>query len=357
MIERDIVELIQNTALLCCIIFVASLIVYSEVIQLKFNHLKIKLFLGMIGSFMALITYIFNFTSQEYIVFFSHLFIIMVCAYLFQNLISLLMVYLTMILIRFNVIELILPFLILYFVLIILFLIVINYSKNYRNHYFTNLFLMWFTYGTVLFIYHESWIRILFTLNTIAALGGIVYFVLKNVNHNKQIYNNYLKYSSKDYLTKLYNRRKLDLDSLLTEDDWFKNVSIAFLDIDDFKRINDTYGHLAGDLVLKQLSEIILSNRIPGLSAYRLSGEEFCLMIKYNFPESCYATVQSIQEKFKEHRFQFQGEEVQVTISIGLVHQSSNKYSIREMITIADELMYEAKKSGKNCLIEKTLEG
>jgi diguanylate cyclase (GGDEF)-like protein len=118
-------------------------------------------------------------------------------------------------------------------------------------------------------------------------------------------------------------------------------------DIDFFKRINDHYGHLAGDYVLRELAETV-QNRIRRDEVFaRYGGEEFVIVLPETTMEGATSLAETLREKVATHSFVFQGESIPVTISIGCALVQPND-AATELIQRADEKLYEAKRSGRN---------
>ncbi|MCP5109144.1 MAG: diguanylate cyclase [bacterium] len=162
-----------------------------------------------------------------------------------------------------------------------------------------------------------------------------------------------------DGLTQLYNRRYI-MEIFKTEFSkttrYESDLSILMIDIDDFKKINDTYGHLSGDLVLKTLSTLIRNSLrnvdLPG----RYGGEEFILILPETGKENGVLVAERIRERIEKHTFKtMNGDPLTLTISIGLSELSDleNKTNELEMIKIADARLYKAKRTGKNKVISQ----
>ena len=137
----------------------------------------------------------------------------------------------------------------------------------------------------------------------------------------------------KDELTKLYNRRFLDfiLDKYENSD---VEIGILFIDCDKFKEVNDTYGHKAGDEVLKKIADVI-RNSIRDIDyPFRYGGDEFIVLI---FTD--YANLRKIASRISN---QLQKENI--SVSIGISHYPTLVSSLKEAILNADKLMYEEKK-------------
>jgi two-component system, cell cycle response regulator len=161
--------------------------------------------------------------------------------------------------------------------------------------------------------------------------------------------------SLRDGATGLYNRRFLEefIDHS-TEQAIRSHVSYAVLmiDIDYFKMVNDTYGHDAGDIVIKSLSEILVKSIRKADLPVRYGGEEFLVLLHNTTTEGAFAVAEKIRTVFNEKKFQFGNDTVQKTLSIGIAHFPSQADSIWKVIKFADLALYEGKHTGRNRVIE-----
>lgn len=150
-----------------------------------------------------------------------------------------------------------------------------------------------------------------------------------------------------DPLTGLLNRRAMDeaLSHLqLTE----RPFSVIALDIDHFKKVNDTYGHDAGDLALGTLANIIKKNARDGDLACRIGGEEFILLL----PETSLLAAIEVGDRLRREVEHSPIEKIgHVTISLGVTYWPADQSSIPDTLKEADELMYQAKQLGRNRLM------
>lgn len=167
----------------------------------------------------------------------------------------------------------------------------------------------------------------------------------------------------KDFLTGLYNRRyffKIMDEYFLSQKNKSEkekeNFSLTMIDIDNFKKINDTYGHDIGDLVIKKLSDIINYNIKHSDVAARFGGEEFCLVLKDIDEENNMVLLNKIRQKIEERELKVTDENkiVKFTISIGTTFKIGN--DINDMIKTADEFLYKAKETGKNKIVSDNIE-
>jgi diguanylate cyclase (GGDEF)-like protein/PAS domain S-box-containing protein len=157
-----------------------------------------------------------------------------------------------------------------------------------------------------------------------------------------------------DGLTGLYNSRHFYArvhEEVERCNRYASQLSLILLDVDNFKKFNDTYGHLEGDRVLAGLAEVI-RNEIRGAdSAYRYGGEEFIVIFPETIPEESQVVAERLRRAFAEREFTpAPGERVHMTISIG----GGNYHPGEELIPFVkriDEAMYSAKKLGKNAVV------
>jgi len=154
-------------------------------------------------------------------------------------------------------------------------------------------------------------------------------------------------YIYRDPLTGLYSRKFFE-DEIKK---WGKEVlplSILFIDIDDFKKFNDNYGHKKGDLVLKSLGDFLLK-KLPNDFSLRWGGEEFLIFLKNKGIMKAKEVAENLREEFLKWIIEKIG--IKITISIGISEIPGNAISIEEGIEKADRAMYRAKFEGKNRVI------
>ena len=162
------------------------------------------------------------------------------------------------------------------------------------------------------------------------------------------------KYESlHDHLTGAGNRRQLD--EVLAKS-WVLNTSedksnhIAMLDIDDFKKINDTYSHEFGDKVLQHVSAIIHNNIEDDDALFRYGGEEFIIFLRDKYKEHVEEVVTRICQFIENHHWQDLQDGLTVTATLGVAN-SDEESSIEKALQVADERMYHGKRNGKNQVI------
>ncbi len=154
-----------------------------------------------------------------------------------------------------------------------------------------------------------------------------------------------------DVLTELYNRRKFNstFEQLLNNAKRFDHQgALLFLDLDQFKDINDRYGHKAGDQVLKQVAETLLTLSRTTDSVARLGGDEFAIILPQTDEDGAINFAQKIIEQLAQINISFNSLKYKVTTSIGIVQFPLEDQTIEELISNADIAMYQAKAKGKN---------
>ncbi|MCB0327886.1 MAG: GGDEF domain-containing protein, partial [Bdellovibrionales bacterium] len=171
---------------------------------------------------------------------------------------------------------------------------------------------------------------------------------------NEQLYNA----ANKDYLTQVYNK-KYFIDRFKMEFSYSKRhesrLSLIVLDLDHFKQINDSYGHLAGDQILRKFAhEITAIKRHEDLFA-RFGGEEFVLLLRDTDTPDAFSIAEKIRSRIEKVRFQVDQKSIQVTVSIGLAtFENQNFENFEQLLQNADQQLYRAKQSGRNkvCALE-----
>ncbi|MDA8165616.1 MAG: diguanylate cyclase [Desulfobacteraceae bacterium] len=158
--------------------------------------------------------------------------------------------------------------------------------------------------------------------------------------------------SNTDYLTGLYNRRyffELGRKLLAGMRRGHISLAVAMIDIDYFKRINDTYGHEAGDLVLKQLATLLKERFRATDIVSRYGGEEFCILAANMAGEHAEAVLDRVRQQIERTDFDLGFATIRLTVSIGLCHSDFGRYeTLEEMIETADTTLYMAKEEGRN---------
>lgn len=159
------------------------------------------------------------------------------------------------------------------------------------------------------------------------------------------------KDSNLDSLTKVFNRRALTtyLNNVCAKKEIQYELHLIMLDIDDFKVINDTYGHIAGDKILIFIANILKKTLRDGDKIFRFGGEEFVLILNRIDSEHCLKIAKRLLDLINKNKLLYKGESINVTISMGstifVQHDTSDS-----LLSRADKALYSAKQAGKNTI-------
>lgn len=155
-----------------------------------------------------------------------------------------------------------------------------------------------------------------------------------------------------DPLTKISNRRtffdrSLGELALARRNNFY--VHTIMVDVDHFKRVNDTWGHQAGDMILKEVARLLKQEKRESDLLARYGGEEFALLLAGIGPEDAKKSAERLRMAVERQRFSWNDTIIPITISLGLSSKLGNEIpSIEEMIAESDKLLYIAKESGRN---------
>jgi two-component system, cell cycle response regulator len=185
-------------------------------------------------------------------------------------------------------------------------------------------------------------------------VGDTIFKYLTGANveslYHEEIYNMTIS----DGLTQISNKRFL-MDHLDKEFSrakrYGRSLSIIMFDIDHFKGVNDQFGHLTGDYVLKELATL-LKRRIRKEELFsRYGGEEFVVVLPESGAEVGRQFGEIIRAMVEEHLFEFEGQPIRVTISVGIGELEEPMNSVTDLLKLADENLYGAKRGGRNKVV------
>ncbi len=164
--------------------------------------------------------------------------------------------------------------------------------------------------------------------------------------------------SKLDPLTKVFNRRALSdyLETVCSKENLKYELHLLMIDIDDFKFINDNYGHIAGDKILIFIANIFKRTLRDGDKIFRYGGEEFVIILNRIEKEKCMQIASRLLKLVSNNNLIYKGETLQVTMSIGTT-KLNEKDTPDSLIIRADEALYKAKKNGKNQIYSEVLDG
>lgn len=199
----------------------------------------------------------------------------------------------------------------------------------------------------------QSFKKNAYTLDDLNSLKVISTYAGIAIN-NARSYTKLEHSANHDFLTKLLTRRHiLDIGKDIYKKNKDLQLCVLMIDIDNFKMVNDTYGHTVGDIVLKKVAEIIKYSVRGDDHVGRYGGEEFIVLMN-EFNADIYLEVaERIRLNVSENSNTVisPGEEINVTVSIGLSCMNIDKKEISQLIEESDKALYEAKASGKNKVI------
>src|SRR5215831_18491551 len=179
--------------------------------------------------------------------------------------------------------------------------------------------------------------------------------ILKFSYHDKldEMFQRHMSESAlRDGLTKVFNKRYFT-ERLENEYQYAirhdSPLSLIFLDIDHFKKINDLHGHQAGDYVLVDLASLVSHVLRNEDILARYGGEEFAIVCRGTEVDEGASMAERLRRSVEEHEFTYDGKRISVTISVGVARAPrAGVHSPGEFVVVADETMYEAKRSGRN---------
>jgi diguanylate cyclase len=194
---------------------------------------------------------------------------------------------------------------------------------------------------------------ILLEYSVVLILAGILeYLLLEYVTTSNELYRRYKADSTKDFLTGLVNTRQFDSILNMAFERVQQNhetLSCLMIDIDFFKKINDTYGHAIGDIVLKELAGILQKSIRTVDVVARVGGEEFCVLLFQCPKKQTFEIALAINKAVEEYAFLIgDNQNIHITVSIGISmypEMTSNLDVLKEQ---ADSALYIAKRSGRN---------
>jgi diguanylate cyclase (GGDEF)-like protein len=182
-------------------------------------------------------------------------------------------------------------------------------------------------------------------LRTIADIGSVAI-------ENAQLYERLEHLAIRDSLTGLYLRRHLlerMEEEIKREMRSASDLSFLMIDLDHFKKYNDTFGHVAGDIVLKTISRILDETfNQPGNLVCRYGGEEFCVVLPNCPKDKAKLLANNLRKRIEQEKITLRRQETTVTVSIGVASFPKDAQMKEELIYKADHALYKAKEQGRN---------
>ncbi len=197
-----------------------------------------------------------------------------------------------------------------------------------------------------------------FSRSEIALLAALSIPIASAVRNSVRI-SDAERLSHTDDLTKLHNARYLRqflVNEIKRARRYHSNVAALFLDLDDFKRVNDVHGHLVGSHALMEIASVILPSVRDTDCVVRYGGDEFVVILPETAIDEAIRVAERIRTKLEHHRFTGgRGLKLSLTASFGLATFPQHALSPQQLISKADTAMYEAKAGGKNCVRVSTI--
>lgn len=235
-------------------------------------------------------------------------------------------------------------------------IVVMNLLRDINKFIFLNIIFFFFTLLVIVSVggYDKREIIFMFSISAFFALGFnflIAKIARKNVEkiikHSFEKVENQLYF---DELTSVYNRttgiNRLKEEIARSQRNK-RSLSVAMLDIDNFKTINDKYGHIIGDKILNRVASQIKNHLRIGDIVSRYGGEEFLIILPETDEIKAYMALERVRAAIEKKLIRIGGEKLQVTVSIGLTEVDNLETPI-EVLERADKALYQAKSNGKN---------
>jgi two-component system cell cycle response regulator len=182
-------------------------------------------------------------------------------------------------------------------------------------------------------------------------IGRTIFKFLTGGNIENAYHEEIYRLTTVDGLTQISNKRFFmeTLEREIARSHRYKRaLSLAMFDLDHFKKINDSYGHLAGDYVLKHLASAVKQKiRREDLFA-RYGGEEFAIILPEISLEAALTFAEKVRQLVEEHEFRFENTSIDVTISMGVATADQDVKEVDALIKLADDRLYAAKAAGRN---------
>jgi diguanylate cyclase (GGDEF)-like protein len=182
-------------------------------------------------------------------------------------------------------------------------------------------------------------------------VGSTIFKYLTGADAESAYFEEVFKLTITDGLTQVNNRRHFDETlerEYLRARRHTRPLALLVMDIDYFKKINDQYGHLAGDHVLRELAGLVQGRVRRDETVARYGGEEFVVLLPETTLEGAVSLAENLRARIAAHSFVFQNTTIAVSVSVGCAEAMESDSTAPDLFRRADEHMYRAKKSGRN---------
>lgn len=348
-------ELFSNIAILVSILFLYSQVTNNSPLG-KDSSFSKKMLVGLLGGFLGCVLMQYSIRIDTTIVDLRHIPIILLSFYggAIPSIVAMGIVIIGRFLIGVNISAFASVFLIVPITIVSLFVSKSNLTK------YVKIFLI-LTFSNLIFSIIVSFlikdISLLVKLIPVYWItsylaGYTAFYIIELLRNSQLLFSRYKMESTTDGLTGLYNVRKFDevFNGIIKElENKNEKLSLLYIDIDHFKKINDTYGHSEGDQVLRELSTILKNSTRSFDVVSRNGGEEFTAILLDCPLDRAKEISERIRGNVEKHFFTLStGEKINVTVSIGLACYHDTTMNVSDLIDDADQALYHAKRTGRN---------
>ncbi len=189
-------------------------------------------------------------------------------------------------------------------------------------------------------------------------IGNAIFKFLSGGNVEQNYHEAIYRMTIIDGLTEAYNKRYLFdfLDREMARCVRYKRpLSLVMYDLDHFKNVNDTHGHLAGDMVLREITKRLSSRIRREELLARYGGEEFVVVLPETGHQGAMAFAEQLRHLVEAQAVEFEGEIINITISVGVATLQGRKVEPETFIMMVDQNLYKAKGGGRNCVVGELL--
>ena len=182
-------------------------------------------------------------------------------------------------------------------------------------------------------------------------LGAVAFKVLDGTDVESQYHEELYRTAIVDRLTELHNRRYLEefLErEMLRATRYERPLALLMADVDHFKQINDRFGHLAGDAVLRDVATTMRQQVRRETCCARYGGEEFAVVLPETHRDEAHIVAERIRQAVEHREFTSKGDPIPVTVSIGIASLEGSIQGIEAFFEAADRRLYAAKNGGRN---------
>ena len=185
-------------------------------------------------------------------------------------------------------------------------------------------------------------------------IGRTIFKFLTGSNIENAYHEEIYRLTTVDGLTQVFNKRYF-MEALEREMSraarYRRELSLIMFDIDHFKKINDSLGHLAGDLVLKQLAATVRAKIRREDILARYGGEEFAILLPEIEHQNAQQFAEKIRKLVEKQAFKFEQSKIAVTVSVGVSSAGAEVLNANDLVKAADERLYQAKEGGRNRVV------